>query len=81
MEYAIITLNINGYSFDLELPRFMKIDDMQYQIRLLLNQEISDEFCNCSKIMLLYNGKVLAGSKDLASYKICTGDILEGICK
>lgn len=81
MEYAIITLNINEYSCDLELPRFMKIDDMQYQIRLLLNQEIPDKFCDCSKIILLYNGNVLDASKDLASYKICTGDILECICK
>lgn len=81
MEYAIITLNINGRSIDMELPRFMIIGDMQQQIRLVLDQNNPGAFNECTKIKLLYNGKVLDDSRDLASYKICSGDILEGLCK
>lgn len=80
-DYAIITLNIGGYTIDMELPRFMKIGDMQQQMLLLLGQNIPSLVGNHSKILLLYNGKVLDEAKDMAFYKICTGAILEGICK
>ena len=79
MEYAIVTLKLGEKKYDLELPRYMLIGELEAKVLGLLKQQYPVEFLPIQKLRFLSNGKVLEGKNNLDYYQVCSGAVLEGI--
>lgn len=81
MEYAIVTILVKNHKYDLELPRFMVISELQDKVLGLFKQQFQELFSDVFKIRFLYDGKALNEDKTLDYYQICSGNIIETIVK
>ena len=78
-EDVIVTVNISepAVSYDMELPAFMRIDELKKKLLETLRLMDIRKFASVSEIELLHAGANLHGNETLAGHGIWDGSSIE----
>ena len=82
-EDVIVTVNISslGGSYDMELPAFMRIDELKKKILETLRLMETRKYASVRELDVSYEGRTLHGDETLAGHGIWDGSIVEVLLK